>query len=116
VGIYVAETLGAVSVSYRFADPDAFLNCDNPNCAAAWLTREGLVVWSLDARQPQNSRFTDRLLVACSPACLAAAKCARPSGTRWSEAMPAAAFLDALRGSLDLDPDTTPIGRFADVA
>jgi len=42
VGIYVVETLNVGKVPYRFTDPDAFLNCDNPTCAAAWLTREGL--------------------------------------------------------------------------
>ena len=35
-------------------------------------------------------------------------------GRAWSDPMPAAAFLDALRGSLDLDPANTPIGELVD--
>jgi len=101
--------------TYRFRDPDAFLSCDNPNCGAAWLTRAGLVVWSLGDGAPECSRFTDRLLCACSPACLDAAKCAYAAGRRWSTPMPAAVFLDALRASVELNPETTPIGAFAGV-
>jgi hypothetical protein len=115
VGIFVAESLSMRDAGYRFADPDAFLNCDNPNCGTAWLTRDGLVTWTLGDWAPECSRFTDRLLVACSPACLDAAQHASAPGRRWSTPMAAAAFLDALRASVDLDPETTPIGAFAGV-
>jgi hypothetical protein len=114
--MYVVETLAMGEAPYRFADPDAFLNCDNPNCAMAWLTREGLVVWSLAEGRPQSSRFTDRLLVACSRSCLDAAKHAHAPGSRWSTPMGAGAFLDALRASVELDPETTRIGAFAGAA
>jgi hypothetical protein len=116
VGIHVAETLGMTEGTYRFRDPDAFLHCDNPNCGAAWLTRAGLVVWSLGDGRPDCSRFTDRLLVACSPVCLEAAKRAYAPRRRWSTPMGAAAFLDALRASVEFDPDVTPIGAFAGAA
>jgi hypothetical protein len=108
----VAETLGG-GHAYAFADPDAFFSCDTPSCVAPWLTGSGLIAWAITDDQVDRSRFSDRLIAACSPACLASALHVRGRGRRWSEPMGAAAFLDVLRGSLSLDPETTPIGEFA---
>jgi hypothetical protein len=113
LGIVVAEDLAAPQ--YRFTDPDAFLSCDNPACDAPWVTGTGLVCWAIAGTAPTGSRFTDRLLVACDPACLAAAQRARRHG-RWSAPMPVRDWLEAVRRSLDLDPHTTPIGAFAGAA
>ncbi len=114
MGIHAAENLG--SPAYGFTDPDAFLSCDNPACLAPWLTRSGLVVWALHEDGPSSSRFSDRLIAACSPACLSSALHARGRGQRWSEPMPAGDWLDALRVSLDTVPLRTPIGELAGAA
>jgi hypothetical protein len=74
------------------------------------------VSWALAEFAPSVSRFTDRLLVACSPACLDAVKRAHALRQWWSTPMPAAAFLDALRGSLELDLDAMRIDVLAGVA
>ena len=111
VSIHVAEDLH--HPAYRFTDPDAFLACDNPACFSAWVTGAGLLVWSIQDAIPSGSRFTDRLLIACSPACLRSALAARGRGHQWSEPMPVADWLNALRASLDADPVNTPIGEFA---
>lgn len=113
--MYVAEDFGA-SI-YHFTDPDAFLSCDNPQCTQAWVTHAGLVVWALDEMRPSCSRFTDRVLVTCSEACVGAAMQAHGRGRyAWSAPMPVADWLDALRSSIELDPVTTPIGEFAGAA
>ena len=114
VRIHVAEDL-LVPV-YRFTDPNCFLSCDNPMCSSAWVTGSGLVVWALEDDRPSGSRFTDRLLVACSANCLRSALHDRGRGHRWSEPMPVADWLDALRASMELDPLSTPIGGFAGAA
>lgn len=115
MGIHVAEDLGTHSV-YRFTDPDAFLHCDNPGCFVPWVTGAGVIVWELADDRPSGSRFSERFLVGCSPACLHAAMDAHVrSRRRWSEPMQVGDWLDALRSSIDVDPITTPIGTFAGV-
>ena len=114
MSIHVAEDLH--HPAYQFTDPDAFFSCDNPSCSSAWVSGTGLVVWSLTNDSPSGSRFTDRLLVACSADCLGSALHARGRGHRWSEPTPVVVWLDALRASLELDPETTPIGEFAGAA
>jgi hypothetical protein len=112
MGVFVAEDLAAPV--YPFTDPSAILVCDAPACDAPWVTRTGLVAWALVEDRPSGSRFTDRLIIACSPACLAAAQRAqRWCPQAWSPPMPVGVWLDALRDSLDRDPETTPIGAFA---
>jgi hypothetical protein len=111
MSITVAETLNAPV--YRFTDPDAFLSCDAPECCVPWVTADGLVVWAISDDGPSVSRFTDRLLFACSSDCLRSALHARGRGQRWSEPLPAGVWLDQLRASLALDPTSTPIGEFA---
>jgi hypothetical protein len=114
MGICVAEDLH--QPDYRFADPSAFLACDNPACFSAWVTGAGLLVWTIEDAIPSGSRFTDRLLVACSPACLRSALDARGRGHHWSEPMLVVEWLKALQSSIELDPVKTPIGEFAGVA
>ena len=114
MGICVAEDLH--QPDYRFTDPDCFLSCDSPACFAPWVTGTGLLVWTIEDAIPSSSRFTERLIIACSPDCLRSALDARGHGHRWSEPMPVADWLDALRASLDADPVNTPIGEFVGVS
>jgi hypothetical protein len=114
MSIHVAENLNAPD--YRFTDPDCFLSCDNPMCSAAWVTGSGLVVWAIEGHIPCGSRFSDKVIAACSPACLRPTLDARGRGRQWSEPMPVADWLDALRASIELDPEHTPIGEFAGAA
>src|SRR5262245_54424930 len=112
VSVYVVEDLG--TSIYAFKDPDAFLSCDNPRCTQAWVTRTGLVAWSLTEECPCGSRFTDRVAVGCSADCLDAVMRERAyNGCRWSTPMAVGVWLAALRSSIDLDPAFTPIGEFA---
>jgi hypothetical protein len=111
MSIHVVENLNAPA--YTFIDPDAFLACDNPICSSAWVTRSGLVVWAIEDHTLSSSRFTDRLLVACSADGLRSALHDRGRGHRWSEPLKVADCLDALRASIALDPVSTPIGEFA---
>ena len=114
MGICLAEDLH--QPDYRFTDPDCFLSCDNPMCFAAWVTGTGLLVWTIADAIPSGSRFTDRLLVACSPNCLRSALDARGRGHQWSDPMPVVEWLKALQSSIELDPTTTPIGELAGVS
>ena len=98
--------------TYHFSDPDVFLLCDNPTCDASWLTSRGLIVWAIREDGGAGSWFSEQLIAACSPCCLHAALEARGRGRRWSAPMPAGAFLDQLRASMERDPETTPIGEF----
>ena len=72
-------------------------------------------MWAIAGVNPECSRFSERLIAACSPGCLSSAINLRGRAARWSEPMPAVAFLDALRASLEVAPTITPIGEFADV-
>jgi hypothetical protein len=109
MGIMVAQDL--LAPRYRFTDPNALLSCDNPACSTSWVTRDGLVCWEVSEAGPVPSLFVDRLLVACSTACLREAQ--RRIRRRWSEPMPAGAWLEAIRNSLEMDPASTPIGALA---
>ena len=80
MSIHATQDLNAPA--YCFTDPDAFLACDNPMCASAWVTRAGLVVWTINDHTLSGSQFTDRVLVACSPSCLESALDARGRGHR----------------------------------
>ena len=113
MSIYVAEDLHRPA--YRFTDPNAFLSCDNPMCSSAWVSGTGLVVWAIEDHTPSGSRFTDRLLVACSADCLRLTLHDRGRGHRWSKPMPVSDWLDALRASIELDPLRTPIGELVGV-
>jgi hypothetical protein len=110
----VVEDLGRASLfRYRFTDPDAFLACDSPVCSVPWVTRTGLVSWAISDDPPSCTLFADRVVVACGRECLAEALNACGRGRRrWSQPMAVDAWLDALRDSLDCDPERTPIGEF----
>jgi hypothetical protein len=115
MSIHFAEDVNAPL--YRLTDPDAFLTCDNPHCTQPRVTHSGLVVRTIEDNQPSGSRFIDRLLVACSDACLRAAMRAHGRGLQgWSAPMPIADWLDAVCASIELEPTTTPIGEFAGAA
>ena len=85
-------------------------------CVSAWVIGAGLVTWAVTEIATSTSLFTDRLLVACSTDCLGIAQHAHGRGRhRWSEPMPVAEWLNALRASLEFDPVSTPIGELAGV-
>lgn len=121
MSFYVAE--GWASTYYRWSDPDVFATCDNPECDRPWVTGSGLIAWALHDAIPLATLFTDRLLIACDRACLAAAQRATRDRACWdgrvtpSWSAPAsiARWLDALRDSLSRDPASTPIGEIVPV-
>ena len=116
MGIEVVEAFGDRR-AYCFTDPDVFMSCDNPDCDTPWVTHAGLVAWAIERCDPNASRFTDCLLVACSPGCLRGAQAAvAHRRLRWSHPVPVASWLAALTESLERDPTTTPIGEFAGAA
>jgi hypothetical protein len=115
MALYAAETLMDPG-AYRFSDHDAFLVWDDPDCDTPWITRSGLVAWVTAGGASSPSRLSDRLVGACSPACLQSAKAALAhKRLRWSQPVPIADWLAAFADSLDRDPVTTPIGEFAGV-
>ena len=67
MGIHVAQDMA--TLPYRFTDPDALLSCDAPECVTPWVTAAGLVVWAVSEGM-HGACFNDRLVIACSPACL----------------------------------------------
>jgi hypothetical protein len=98
--------------SLRYSDPSALLACDNPDCAAPWVTATGLVAWELPANGPRHRLFTERLLIACDAACLQRAQ-ARQRLRTWSEPITVGEWLGLLNASIALDPLTTEIGDVA---
>lgn len=111
VGIMVAQDLQAPR--YRYRDPDALLLCDNPACEAPWVTKSGLVAWRVGDAGPIPGLFADRFVVGCNAHCLQRAKAAQHMRRNWSGALPVGRWLELLRASLDVDPETTPIGQLA---
>lgn len=120
--VYIAE--GWRTSAYRWSDPDCFLACDAPDCTRPWVTAEALICWQLHDDVPLSSLFSEQVLIACNPVCLAAAQKAQREQAvwdgrvkpYWSEPASIGAWLDALRDSLSRDPATTSVGELVPVA